>query len=69
LFNTKNIIGVYRATGNANDDGFLTASTSQGIINGKNDPQSFINMYQMKINNPANFSLPRQLRLGAILNF
>jgi outer membrane receptor protein involved in Fe transport len=69
LLNTKNIIGVYRATGNADDDGFLTAATSQGIINGKNDPQSFINMYQMKINNPANFSLPRQLRLGAILNF
>lgn len=69
LLNTKNIISVYRATGNANDDGFLTASTSQGIINGKNDPQAFINMYQMKINNPANYSLPRQLRLGVMLNF
>ncbi len=69
LLNTKNIIGVYRATGNANDDGFLTAATSQGIINGKNDPQSFIDQYMMKINNPANYSLPRRLRLGVMLNF
>lgn len=69
LLNTKNIISVYRATGNADDDGFLTAATSQGIINGKNDPQAFIDQYLIKINNPANYSLPRRMRIGVMLNF
>ena len=32
LLNTKNIISVYRATGNPEDDGYLTAAESQNDI-------------------------------------
>ncbi len=69
LFNTKNIINVYRATGNPEDDGYLTAATSQNQINTKNDPQSFIDLYQIKVNNPSNFSLPRMMNLGVQISF
>jgi len=69
LFNTKNIISVYRATGNPEDDGYLTASASQNQINTKNDPQSFIDLYQIKVNNPSHYSLPRMMNLGLQISF
>lgn len=69
LLNSQNIISVYRATGNPDDDGFLTAATSQTLIAGQVNPVSFAELYASKINNPGNFSRPRVMRLGAILNF
>lgn len=69
LFNTRNILHVYRYTGNANDDGFLTASVSQQEINSKVNAQSFIDLYSILINSPNNYSMPRTLRLGVIYNF
>jgi outer membrane receptor protein involved in Fe transport len=69
LLNTQNIISVYRATGNPDDDGFLTAATSQTLIAGQVNPVSFAELYASKINNPNNFSRPRIFRIGAIFNF
>ena len=69
LLNTKNIRSVYRATGNPDDDGYLTDATAQSDINAQNDPQSFRDMYSMKINNPSNYSLPRMARVGIEINF
>ena len=39
LLNTKNIISVYRATGNPEDDGYLTVE-SQNDIMSRNNPDS-----------------------------
>ena len=36
LLNAQNIISVYRATGNPEDDGYLTASASQNAIDAQN---------------------------------
>ena len=69
IFNTRNILHVYRYTGNANDDGFLTASVSQQEINSKVNTQSFIDLYSIIINSPNNYSMPRTIRLGVIYNF
>lgn len=69
LLNFKNIVGVYRATGNPNDDGYLNAATSQPIISAQVDPLSFADLYTVKVNSPFNYSRPRIIRLGAILNF
>jgi len=69
LFNTRNILRVYRYTGNPNDDGFLTASVSQQEINSKVNTQSFIDLYSIIINSPNNYSMPRTIRLGVIYNF
>jgi hypothetical protein len=67
--NTKNVRSVYRATGNPDDDGYLTDASAQANIESQNDPQSFRDMYMMKINNPSNYSLPRMARLGIEINF
>ncbi len=69
LLNTKNIRSVYRATGNPNDDGYLSDAAAQTDIEAQNDPQSFRDMYEIKINNPSNYSLPRLARLGIEINF
>jgi hypothetical protein len=69
VLNNKNVVSVYRYTGNANDDGYLTAAQSQNSINAQTDPQSFIDLYTVAVNNPGNYSIPRRIRLGVMLDF
>ncbi len=69
VLNTKNIQNVYRYTGNATDDGYLNAAETQTLINAQNDPQSFRDLYNVKINNPSNYSIPRRIRIGVMLDF
>jgi outer membrane receptor protein involved in Fe transport len=69
LFNNFNVLNVYRATGNATDDGYLEAAGQQASIQSKQDEQSFRNYYQMKVNNPYNLSVPRTIRLGVKFDF
>lgn len=69
VLNTKNIQNVYRYTGNANDDGYLNAAESQSLIDAQNDPQSFRDLYTVKMNNPSNYSIPRRIRIGVMLDF
>lgn len=69
VLNSKNIMGVYRFTGNPNDDGFLAAAEFQNQIESQNDSQSFRDLYTLRANNPYNYSLPRRIRLGVVVNF
>ncbi|MFT5600291.1 MAG: spore coat protein U-like protein [Flavobacteriales bacterium] len=69
LFNTKNVLNVYRTTGTADDDGYLNAAQYQNDISNQLDEQSFRNYYALRVNNPFNFGLPRTIRLGVKLDF
>ncbi len=69
LLNTKNILAVYKATGNPNDDGYLNSSEAQTLISSQNSPESFRDLYSVKNNNPSNYSRPRVIRLGLLLDF
>lgn len=69
LFNKFNVLNVYRATGNWNDDGYLAAASSQTSIQNQIDEQSFRDYYTMKIQNPYNISSPRTIRLGVKIDF
>jgi hypothetical protein len=69
LLNTQNINGVYRFTGTPDDDGYLASAQYEAIINAKNSPDSFRNYYSMYVNNPYNYSAPRQIRLGVRFDF
>ena len=69
LLDAKNIISVYRATGNPEDDGYLTAAESQNDILSRNNPDSFRYLYSLAVNNPSHYSLPRTFRLGLSLTF
>lgn len=69
VLNTANIINVYPYTGNPDDDGYLTAPEWQREINNQIDPMSFRDLYGNFVNNPGNYSTPRQIRLGLMFNF
>ncbi len=69
VFNTNNIVNVYRATGNPNDDGYLNAAVAQTSIQSQLDEQAFREMYALKVNNFYNYGIPRTIRLGVKLDF
>jgi len=69
LFNFQNVLDIYRATGNADDDGYLNAAQYQAQIQSQRDSEAFANYYIMKMNDPFNFGIPRTIRLGAKLDF
>ncbi len=69
LLNAKNILSVYNATGDPDDDGYLTSPKYQSQIRTQVDPQAFIEMYQIYVNRGGNYSTPRQIKIGASFNF
>lgn len=69
LLDFKNILEVYSATGNPDDDGYLASAEWQATIANNTDEQAFRDLYQVKALDPDNFALPRRIRLGLQLNF
>ena len=69
VLNTKNVLGVFPATGNPDDDGYLAAAEWQRDINSQVDPQSYRDLYTLRTNYPWNYSSPRLIRLGLSFNF
>jgi hypothetical protein len=69
LLNSKNITWVYPATGNPDDDGYLSAPEWQREINSQIDPQAYIQMYSLYVNSGGNYSMPRHIRVGLSFNF
>jgi len=69
LFNTQNILSVYRATGNPDDDGYLNAAQFQNTIELQNSEDTYRYLYALRANNPFNYSTPRQIKLGVKLDF
>ena len=69
LLDSKNIMGVYPATGNPDDDGYLAADEWQTQINQQLDPQAYRDLYTIALDQPGNYSLPRRIRFGLIFNF
>ena len=69
LLNSKNIMGVYNATGNPDDDGYLSAPEYQREIQIQRDPQAYRDLYSLYVNYAGHYSQPRQIRFGVIFNF
>ena len=69
VLNTQNVTGVYRATGNPDDDGFIASPEGQQLANQQANPQAFVDQYGIRIQNPDNYSLPRRTRIGVRFDF
>ena len=69
MFNKKNVAQVYRATGNAGDDGFINTPDGQLLVNQANDAQAFTDQYYLKLQNPDYYTIPRRSRIGVNVNF
>lgn len=69
LFNNQNIIAVYPYTGNPTDDGYLTSAEGIESISAQVNSASFVDLYNIKMANPDNYSIPRRIRLGVSFDF
>ncbi len=69
LFDTQNILNIYRHTGDPKDDGYLSDPSTQGFISGQPSPQAFRDQYDAKLGVPTNYSIPRRMRIGITLDF
>lgn len=70
LFDARNVVGVYRYTGLPDDDGWLSSAEGQQTsLATAFDQQSYVDMYNIKVNNPSNYSLPRLIRFGLAFQF
>jgi hypothetical protein len=69
IFNAANVLSVYRYTGSAYDDGYLTSSQSETQRLSATNAQSFVDLYNVRVVNPAFFALPRLTRLGLQFSF
>lgn len=69
LFNTPNVIGVYRATGNPDDDGFILSAEGKQFIANTISPQSFTELYSVKVYDASHFAQPRRARIGISIGF
>jgi len=67
LLDADNITSVYRSTGSATTTGFLT--TPNGVAASLLNGEGYVQDYQSLENNPANFGIPRLIKLGVKLNF
>ena len=73
VFDTKNIIGVYPATGSPEDDGYLASPNGQAVLNNIDlsgrDIQLYQTHYQWRLLNPGFYTQPRRAFIGAIVGF
>ena len=69
LFDTRNIVGLYRFTGLPDDDGWLSSAEGVQTIESVTFQQAYVDLYSVKVNNPSNYTLPRLIRVGAVISF
>ncbi len=73
LLDARNVLGVYPASGDADDDGFLTSPVGEEFLEqtaaSGRDVLDYTNSYQWRMLNPNLYSLPRRIFLGAIFEF
>jgi outer membrane receptor protein involved in Fe transport len=73
VFNIQNVINVYKYSGDPKNDGFLQSSFGQDRIRTVNisgrDVQSFLDAYSWRLLAPGNYTLPRRIYVGMIMDF
>jgi len=72
LLDRRNLLGVYSASGSAEDDGFLTSPIGQSVLEGiRSDgiEQFYVPSYTWGLLAPGFYTLPRRIYLGASIQF
>jgi len=69
VLDALNVLNVYAFTGSASDDGWLTSQQGINSLSFQADAQSYADFYNMSMQNPGFFTLPRRTRLGVRFTF
>lgn len=69
LLNTRNIQNVYGFTRSSTDDGWLSSPEGQQQAANEINTQSYVDLYNAKVDNPFFYDIPRLTRLGVRFYF
>jgi hypothetical protein len=69
LLNAANVTSVFRYTGSAYNDGYLSSPFAADQIRTATNAQAFIDLYNTRMVNPDRFLLPRLTRIGISVQF
>ncbi|MBC7885195.1 MAG: carboxypeptidase regulatory-like domain-containing protein [Saprospiraceae bacterium] len=73
VFNTKNVVDLYKYSNDPDNDGFLQSSFGQDRIRGVEqtgrDVDAFLDAYSWRLLAPGNYTLPRRMYVGMIVDF
>jgi len=69
LLNTRDVLGVYGFTGQADDNGFLTTPQGMQEASIKVSPESYTELYRLSNQRPDYLNNPRRINLGLQFNF
>lgn len=69
VLNTRIVQNVYGFTGLPNDDGWLSSPQGQQQVSNELNTQSYIDLYNAKVDYPYYYDIPRLARLGVKLTF
>ena len=73
LLDRRNVTGVYTATGSPTDDGYLATAEGQSVLSGVSaqgrSEEAYLASYSWILLNPNNYTLPRRMYIGAMLEF
>ena len=58
-----------QVSGLANNDGWLSSPQGQQQAENETRTQSYVDLYNAKVDNPYRYSIPRLVRLGLKMNF
>jgi hypothetical protein len=69
LLNTRIVTNVYGLTGLPSDDGWLSSPQGQQQVQNELNSQSYIDLYNSKVDYPYFYDIPRLMRLGVKFTF
>ncbi len=71
LFDFRNVVNVYSATGSPDDDGFISSNLGADALSfiPESKTQSYLDSYSWRVLNPNNYTLPRRMYVGASFFF
>src|SRR5690606_37299452 len=69
LFNTRDVLGVHRYTGRADDNGFLASANGQQAIGTQINQQAYIDQYMINTQTQGFLNNPRRINIGLQVGF
>ncbi len=69
LLNLVQVYNVYAATASATNDGYLSSPVGKQTVQREQNAQSFVQYYNLKLNNPSHFGSPRMISLTIRTSF
>ncbi|MFZ1751591.1 MAG: carboxypeptidase regulatory-like domain-containing protein [Saprospiraceae bacterium] len=73
VFDIRNVVDLYKYSNDPDNDGFLQSSFGEdrirGVVDTGRDVEAFLDAYSWRVLDPGNYTLPRRIYVGMIMDF